>query len=226
MPAKDCKGWTSGDDPKQGKSQETEPPKHKGDHRLTASRQQQAADAGEECTLNTVGQPYEGKPGPREPGPRYNFRHGFHTLTVFLENPTDQEVELYRNSPITLGFWADGPIIWAVFHLDGLGWQDAPYTPHLVEPEGRILPQLLDENSRYPLTVTLADSRDGTVQVIRVVTLSPELSRQVREETEGLLPQPHDQREYEEGIQRIYLKYASSDDMRGLPPRLDLLGQP
>ena len=177
-------------------------------------------------TLQAVGQPYEGTPGPRQEAPIYNFKYGLHSLTTFLKEPTTEEIHVYSKNPIRIGFWKNGPVLWAIFHIQGLGWQDAPYTPHKVEPEGRTLPVLTGPDSRYLVTITLADANDGTIKTLRVATMSPETSQQIRTQTKELMESNFSEQEFNQSIRETYRKYPTSTDMQHLPPRTDLLGNP
>ena len=174
----------------------------------------------------TIGEPYEGIPGPRDEGPTYNFQHGSHTLTNFVQRPTSQEIHVYRNNPVRIGFWKDGPVLWAIFHIQGLGWQDAPYTPHKVDPDARDFPELDGHNTRYLLVITLADAIDGKVKVLRMATMSPELSQQLRGQVQELLNTEFSEEEFNRRIEETYRKYPTSAHMKDLPPRLDPLGTP
>lgn len=102
---------------------------------------------------------------------------------------------------------------------------DAPFTPHLVVPEARHFPKLAAAESRYPMTVIMADANTGTIQSLRYSTLSPGLSRQLQEATATLLHQPFSNEEYEEAVQRMYRQYPDPGAMLRLPPVIDLLGQ-
>ena len=113
-----------------------------------------------------VGLPHGGKAQRHPEGPRYNFQYNRHTLDIFLDSPTPEEVQAFRTTPCRMGFWMDAPVLWIIFRLEGMEWADAPYTPYLVEPEGRTFPALEDENSRCPLVMTMNDALDGTIQAI------------------------------------------------------------
>ena len=189
-------------------------------------RELELAQERQQETTIALGQPYEGIPGPREEGVRYNFRYGYHTLSAFFNRPTPEEQRLYQEAPVKIGFWKDGPVMWAVFHIEGLGWHDAPYTPHLVEPEGRIVPELKTSDSRYPVTMLLGDAEDGVIVSLRVATLSPETSRLTAEITKELIAEPYDPEEYRNRIHATYRRYPESALMKDLPPRMEQLGAP
>ena len=176
--------------------------------------------------LQTLGQPYEGTPGPREEGPRYNFKYGSHSLTAFVKEPTEEEIYVYGNNPVRIGFWKNAPVLWAIFHIEGLGWQDAPYTPHKVEPEGRTFPELTGPDSRYLVTIMLADANDGAVRALRVATMSPETSQQIRTQTRELMEREFSEQEFDRSMRETYRKYPTTAHMRKLPPRIDLMGSP
>ena len=179
-----------------------------------------------EATIHAVGRPYEGVRKPTDPGPRYNFRFGYHTLTIFDHSVEDQMVQIYKDAPIRMGFWKDGPVMWAIFNVQGLGWQDAPYTPHRVEPEGRQFVELPYPESRYPLTIIVGNAEDSVIRTIRSTTLSPEVSRQVRDIAMQLAQESFDEDAFDRKILETYWQYKSSQEMKDLPTFMDVLGQP
>ena len=184
------------------------------------------ANTPSETALYTLGQPFEGKAQHRPPGNQYNFRHGFHTLAVFMHNPAPHEIHAFQNDPITIGFRQNGPILWAIFKAGDAYHGDAPYTPHKVEPEGRIFPELPSPNSRYPITIILAEESEGIIVSLRVATMSPGMSRYVREQTKKLLDQPFSEEEFQQSIQEVYLLHPHSAGMLRLPELVETLGTP
>ena len=179
-----------------------------------------------EATIHAVGHPYEGLRKPTDPGPRYNFRFGYNTLTIFDHAIDDHMIQAYQDAPIKIGFWRDGPVMWAIFNVEGLGWQDAPYTPHRVEPEGRQFVELPTPASRYPLTIIVGNAEDSVIRTIRSTTLSPGASRQIRKIAQALTQEHFDEEVFDRKIRETYERYKSSQDMKDLPPFMNFLGQP
>ena len=178
----------------------------------------------DQFTIHAVGSPYGGVAKPTDPGPMYNFRHGYHTLTIFQSQLDQETLDAYRDATARIGFWKDPPIMWAIFHFEGLGWQDAPYTPHKVEPEGRILIELPNPESRYPITIIVANAEDSMVRAIRSTTISPRVSRDARDITKELMESPFTESEFDRKINETYFHHQSSEEMKDLPRYLDPMG--
>ena len=178
----------------------------------------------EQVTIQAVGHPYNGAAGPTEPGPRYNFRYGYHTLTIFQNDLDQKTLQAYNEAPARLGFWKSNPVMWAIFEFQGLGWQDAPYTPHRVEPQGRTLTELTGPESRYPLTIMVVSAEDSVVRAIRFATMSPRVSQEARDINQELTQAPFTEREFDRKIKEAYLHYQSSEEMAWLPRYMDFLG--
>ena len=56
--------------------------------------------------------------------------------------------------------------------------------------------------------------------------MSPEISRQIRADTQQLLDAGFSEPEFNRTIADTYRKYPTSNHMRRLPPRTDVLGAP
>ena len=160
-----------------------------------------------------VGKPNGGRPRKMPQGPVYNFRHSQHTLDLYLDTPTQDEVSAFRDNPIHLGFWLDCPVLWIIFHIQGMEWADAPYTPHLVEPQARTFPDTSHPDTRATLVMTLNDARDSTVSAIRLITMSPGLTRALHAAVSELSQAPHNPAEYQAHIQRTYSEYPDTAGM-------------
>ena len=187
-------------------------------------REKEETDTILASSAHFVGLPHGGKAQRHPEGPRYNFQYNRHTLDIFLDNPTPEEVQAFRTTPCRMGFWMDAPVLWIIFRLEGMKWADAPYTPYLVEPEGRTFPALEDENSRCPLVMTMNDALDGTVQAIRLITMSPEMTRNVHQAVRAMLEKPGDLERYYARVAETYRQYPSTADMVGNANMVEQLG--
>ena len=118
----------------------------------------------------------------------------------------------------------DAPVLWIIFRFEGMEWSDAPYTPYLVEPEGRTFPALEDENSRCPLVMTMNDALDGTVRAIQLITMSSEMTRRVHQAARSMLEQHQDLDRYHARIAEVYQQHRSTADMVGNANMVEQLG--
>lgn len=180
--------------------------------------------SGWEMSAEILGLPYRGKPGPRQPHNRFNWECGILEYVVFIEDPTPEEVQGFQQIPAQLGFHHDPPVIWAVLNIPGIHLADAPFTPHLVDPSARYFPTLHTADTRYPVTVIMADARDGAVRAIRCATISPAASQRLLEATLALLSTPFDTAAYERAIQETYARCPGPQDLLHLCQTLDELG--
>ena len=177
------------------------------------------------ATYIALGEPWGGKKERHTEGPRYNFRHGRHTLDIFLDEPTGEEVRSFNQGPMQMGRWLVPPALWVIFHIEGMEWSDAPYSPHLVEPEGRTMRENSTESSRKPLMImTLNDARDGATLAIRDITMSDEMGQQIEEAAKSLLQEPWDERAYNRRIAQVYREYLDTREMKHLARRIETLG--
>ena len=187
-------------------------------------REKEETDTILASSAHFVGLPHGGKAQRHPEGPRYNFQYNHHTLDIFLDSPTPEEVQAFRTTPCRMGFWMDAPVLWIIFRLEGMEWADAPYTPYLVEPDGRTFPALENEESRCPLVMTMNDALDGTVQAIRFITMSPEMTRNIHQAVRSMLEQPGDLEHYYARVADTYRQYPSTADMVGNADMVEQLG--
>ena len=105
-----------------------------------------------------TGKPYPGPGSDGRPGSIYNCRYGQHQLTVFHDELTPSLLDEIARNPVQLGLWLQGPVLWILFKMAGITWQEAPFTPLLVEPEGRRFEPLQNGDTRYQ-TIAKSNSR-------------------------------------------------------------------
>lgn len=171
-----------------------------------------------------LGQPYEGKPGPRKPHNMLTWDCGHLNLALFISSPSALEVDAFRHLPARVGLYLEAPVLWLLFDIPAVHVADAPFTPHLVAPEARHFPALNTPESRYPITVVMADADTSTIRSLRYATLSPGVSRQLQQGTATLLHQPFSNEDYQEAVERMYHRYPDPSAMMRLPPAIDPLG--
>ena len=160
-----------------------------------------------------VGQPNGGQARPRRESTIYNLRSSQHALDIYLNAPTQEELSAFRDNDVQLGFWLNTPVLWIIFQIPGIGCFDAPYTPHLVDPKERTLPDTSNPQTRATLLMTLNDARDSIVRGIRFITMSPDLTRALQTAVLELSQTSHNQRAYDAQIKRTYRQYPDAASM-------------
>lgn len=156
-----------------------------------------------------VGQPFAGRAGPSPEGVQLCLSGSHPELQLFLSRPTPAEVESIRRGPCHFGVCEAEGVLFFLYRFDpAFPWSDTPYHRALEEAHRPVNLALLNEESRALLTVVLVRAEDSIVQAIRVVSLSPRVSRalwQVVLLQETLPP------DYEARIQRVYARHSSRE---------------
>jgi hypothetical protein len=104
---------------------------------------------------------------------QYNFRDGYHELLIILDKPSKDEILAVRKAPAKIGVVVDGPVIDLLYQFGHELTGDAPYSWHLVSPEGQVPPQIMvKETARAMLTTILVDASTGIIKALRMGTMS------------------------------------------------------
>ncbi len=155
--------------------------------------------------LYEVGQPYPAGSPPYPEGGEYNYRGGAHELRLFFNTPTPAEGEAVRTGPAEVALTVDGPVVFLLYRFgEAFHWSDAPYTIHMVPADQRTPPPALEAGQGVLLTVLLIDAGSGIVRAIRVVSLSPHLTRELHAAIARQLADPFDQAAYDRHLQLVY----------------------
>lgn len=172
-------------------------------------------DPSSPCALvfNAVGHPYDGDPSPRQPHNLLTWEHGTINLAIFIDKPTPWEVHAFQQHQALTALLFEDPVIWMLFEIPSVYTAEAPFTPHLVAPDARHFPTLTPTDTRYPITVVMADATDGTVKTIRYTTLSPATSARLLDATNMLLKQPFYPKSYAKAIEATYQAHPTPGDM-------------
>lgn len=157
-----------------------------------------------------VGQPL--RPGvTRYPElPEYNYLSGGHGLVLYLLDITPAEREAVRRAPVKLAFAVIGDVLFFLYRFGTeIPWSDASYTWHKVPPEWQVRPPALTGEQRILLTIALVEASTGIVEAIRVVTMSPTMSRALHLaiNRQADAPFPAD---YDEQVRRVYAATTSN----------------
>jgi hypothetical protein len=165
-----------------------------------------------------VGKPYN-PAVPHQPCPEggeYNYRGGVHELLLRFAKLTAQEIEDVRRGDSEFALaQAEGILFFLYRFGQAIRWSDAPYTWHLVPQEHRTDPEPpATPNTRAVLHVILLDATTGIVAGLRLVTLSPDLTRALFEAIQAQTQTTWaGWKEYDRHLAAAYRKYPSTEKL-------------
>lgn len=168
--------------------------------------------------------PYETKGQQHTEGATYNINYGHHELALFHNRPTPAERKEFNHAPVQFALWDNPPALWLAFKFGALDWIDAPYTVHLTPPDARYMPLLLSREQRYPIVMLLVNAHDGNIEALRVATISPETSRQMRRIIEEQKTRPFHSETYNRSLQETMNRLTPAG-IAQLAGRAEILGQ-
>lgn len=146
----------------------------------------------------------------------YNFREGGHELRIFMAHLTAREIADVRFNEAEFGLFVQGDILLFLYRFGrSIPWGDAPYSWHLVPPEGRTLPEPAHmAEPHLLLTVFLVEATTGILKAIRQLTFSPAfgaaLSLAILEQSQRPWPGG---RGYDMQLGAVYTRYPRSSDL-------------
>ena len=172
-----------------------------------------------------TGKPYPGPGSDGRPGSIYNCRYGQHQLTVFHDELTPSLLDEIARNPVQLGLWLQGPVLWILFKMAGIPWQEAPFTPLLVEPEGRRFEPLQNGDTRYGIVIILVDTESNLVRSLRLATMSNRMSQHFLDCAQEQLRKPQSNEFYLRTIEQTYRDYPDADGMTANAWMIETLGK-
>ena len=175
-------------------------------------------------TVHVVGTRYEGWRRPGGDEPRYNYRYGNHELALCLANISTAERMAFQENEPEFGYWWDPPVLWTLVRIPGMEWSDAPYTIHLVEPDGRIIDNP-EPGKAAPVTMLMVENTTGEILEIRVASMSRAMTKDFAELARRQMEVEFDQEEYEQTIALRWSQYPKSADMIRRAHRMGVLGE-
>lgn len=158
-----------------------------------------------------IGYPY-GSPGPRPPGVELCLSDTSPTLLMVLPELKQQEIVAVAQGESRFGVYEEGPMLFFLYRFDpAFPWSDTPYHRALEEARRPVQLSLLTERSRALLLVTLVSAEDGLIQVLRAVTLDPQVTRAL---WQGVLLQETLPPNYDQRLEQIYARLTSAQMAR------------
>ena len=151
-------------------------------------------------------------------GNEYNYRSGMHELLLRFGTPTADEIEAVQSGRAQYALAVTGDVIWFLFRYEGLQWQDAAYSWHLVPEVERRLPEPMpSETHRMAIHTVLIDADTGIVKALRYLTFTPVFTHALHEAIKKQAAMPWPGREaYDAQIADIYTRYTTEQMVRKL----------
>ena len=175
-------------------------------------------------TLNALGHPYDGDTSPRMPHNVLTWDHGLLELAIFIKSPTPRETWAFRQDRARATMLSEPPVIWLLLDIPGVYTAEAPFTPHLTHPDARLIPDLPTPDTRYPITVIMADASNGLVKAIRYATLSTAITARLQQAARTLLATPFDRNAYNAAVQDTQARYPTPVHLMLTAPPPEPLG--
>lgn len=155
-------------------------------------------------TMDVLGRPLDGDPTPRTPHTTFDWKDGFPRITCIIDDPTAAETLAFRHADVRLSFLLEEQSLWAFMLIPGAHEASAPFSPHLVHPVLRRFSPLETPETRYSMTMLMADANSAVVQAIRFGTISTECSAYMHRAAASLLKRPFDTQSHSLSIDAFY----------------------
>ena len=142
---------------------------------------------------------------------QYNYRGGEHELILFLGGPNKKEVEDVKNGDAEFALFVERDLIILLYKFgQSIDWSDAPFSIHLVPLAERVLPELINDNTRVLLHVLLVDASTGIIKAMRAISLSNEFSAALHQAILDQAKKTFTKNEYDRELTGLYNGYSSS----------------
>lgn len=122
--------------------------------------------------------------------------------------PHKSEVDSFKpGSGAEFGLACLNGVLFILAKIGSMPWVDAPYDPHL----SKVMPEAVEEELGYLLTLMLIDKYPGIVRGLRAVGLDHNFSVALRNEIQNAKSVPFDRNDYERAINDVYRHYSTED---------------
>jgi hypothetical protein len=144
--------------------------------------------------------------------PEYNYRGGQHELLLFFRNPTDAEIAAVQKGGAEFAFAIEKSVIFFLYRFEPIPWGDAAFTVHLVPDADRRIPEAEPTaQSRAILRILLVDAATGILKAMRVVSFSPDFTRQLHKAIRQQAATPFEGEEtHRTGVKEVYARFDTS----------------
>jgi hypothetical protein len=147
---------------------------------------------------------------------QFNYRGGATELCLFYDNPTESEVSDLRSGISRFALVPYHTVIFLLYRIGENGrWSDATYSWWRVPDPERVPPPTdLTPEARVLLHLNLVNSRDGILNAMRLVTLSPGFTRTLFSEIRRQMARGRpDDPAYERQVSQAYALWPTTRAM-------------
>jgi len=125
---------------------------------------------------------------------QYGYGSGGHELTLFVADPTPEEIDDVRRGEAVFALTILGPVFYLAFRFGAAAdWRDVPYAWHIQHVEARATPPATcSSEDRALLWISLVGADDGVIRAQRGVTLSPSFTRSLHQAIRDQAEAPFD----------------------------------
>ena len=133
-------------------------------------------------------------------------------LTYRYKNPTEEEIQEFKNGPFELAVTELRNIIFFLSRFGNLGWADAAYNPNLSDSV-KTLPELVEGNLGYSVDCFLVDLDTNILVARRLIRMDPKFSLKFKKLIEQSIGRKDsfDREHFEETVQALYAQYSTRD---------------
>ena len=145
----------------------------------------------------------------RPEGVRFDMADDGATLLIFFSGPSKGEIESIGKGKVQLGMFVKEDIIFILSKFENLPWMDAPY--HVALSQNLTELQEIEEGQGYGCHIVLIDSTIGRIETMRLVGLSTEFSKKLKENIGKQMCEDFGRLVYAEKLNRIFCAYTTKD---------------
>ncbi len=144
---------------------------------------------------------------------QFSCRGGEYELILFFAKPTRKEIRGVRKGTIELGLVVEGPLIVFLYEIQQgqISWSDAPFLWHRLPERERVLPAQPSGEQRPLLHIVLVDSEGGQIRAQRVVSMSPEMGRELHKAITAQAETSVGPAEFDVKLSELYGLYPTSE---------------
>jgi len=131
-------------------------------------------------------------------------------LYVLMANPSEREVRQYRaNNPFQIRFCVLDGVVFLLFRFGDLPWVDTPY--HAGLSLNLSTPPDIAPGEGLALHVMLANSSNGELKALRLISLGEEFSKKLLAEAKRQFEEKVTKDSHDTLVSKLYKSYSTND---------------
>ncbi|MEG0051192.1 MAG: hypothetical protein RR712_03355 [Terrisporobacter sp.] len=154
-----------------------------------------------------VGEQFKENINKYDEGCKFDITDSGCILTIFYNNPTEEEINDIKIGKIQYGYYRENNVIFMLFKFGGQEWMDCPYSIHLSKSLTEL--QKIEEGLGYAINIYLVDAATGIINAIRLIGSNTRFSKML---IKDLLKQKEMRIDnYEINLNAIYNKLSTKE---------------